>query len=390
MSSLLRETEDGIIRGPLNTKSERPEHIVPLPRMRPPLLDGRAWHINAPVRDPELKFSNAQLLDDLKGGASGARIELGWETLKVSKTSHIERLLDQVFTDLIPITLAPSSDNVTATNLLMNMKQLKNAVVNLGLDPIEDKSKLSDIIKACPKSWRAMTINGANVHDNGGTAVQEVAFIAASTAEVMRNLGTETAHAHLNIELAVDQDAHAGIAKIRATRRIYARIAESFGLKTTQIPIHAISSKRMLQGTDPWTNLLRVMSANFGAIIGGADYITARPFTDAIGHATPFGYRIARNMQLMMMEESQLGQVQDAAYGSYFHESLTNALAQKAWEGFQRIESLGGIQAYKTSKDYQADLDTSIAKRDALAEPVLGVTLHPAPDLRKAKTRHTA
>jgi len=83
------------------------------------------------------------------------------------------------------------------------------------------------------------------------------------------------------------------------------RIAEAFGAEN-QIDIHGESSLRMMQTVDPWTNLLRIMSAGFGAICGGADYITLRPFTDAPTTeprlATPFGYRIARNMQMMMME----------------------------------------------------------------------------------------
>jgi len=390
LSSLIRKTEDEIIRGPLNTKTTLPESIAPLGRMGVPLLDDRPWHINAPVRDPELKFANAQLLQDLKGGASAARIELGPNALFIAKSGDLERLFDQVYTNLIPITFAPSSSNMAAVKSVLDMKPLHKSVVNLGLNSIGDESFISETIASCPKNWRAITVDGASIHDQGGTAVQELAVMAATVVASMRKFGAETAHKHMSVELVVDQDAHINIAKIRAARRIYSRIADSFGLKKTQLPIHAISSKRMLQNTDPWTNLLRTMSANFGAVIGGADYITNRPFTDAIGHATPFGYRIARNMQLMMMEESQLGQVHDAAYGSYFHEDLTNEIAKTSWEVFQHIEGLGGIETYQSSGQLEDDLSASIEKRAAKAEPVLGVTLHPAPDLRNAKTRHSA
>lgn len=133
--------------------------------------------------------------------------------------------------------------------------------------------------------------------------------------------------------------------------------------------------------------MLRIMSAGFGAVVGGADYVTLRPFTDVIGGATPFGYRAARNMQLLMMEESHLGTVSDPAHGSYFHEHMSEELAQAAWAKFQTIEASGGVKTYLGSPDYKADTDAAIAAREDRGDPVLGVTLHKADPLREAKTR---
>ena len=149
----------------------------------------------------------------------------------------------------------------------------------------------------------------------------------------------------------------------------------------------ATSSLRMMQSADPWTNMLRLMSAGFGAVIGGADYITLLPFTEALGAATPFGYRIARNMQLMMMEESRLGHVEDAAHGSYFHERLSEELALKAWAKFQEIEKLGGIDAYTASGAYADDLKTAAESRADKDAPIVGVTLHAADAIREPKLR---
>jgi len=147
----------------------------------------------------------------------------------------------------------------------------------------------------------------------------------------------------------------------------------------------------MMQSTDPWTNMLRIMSAGFGSVIGGADFITTRPFTDAIGHATGFGHRIARNMQLMMMEESQLGQVKDAAYGSYFHERMTDSLARAAWTEFQQIESEGGID---NIEPFKARIKAAAKVRQEKADPILGVTLHPLDNdssaFREARIRRVA
>jgi len=195
----------------------------------------------------------------------------------------------------------------------------------------------------------------------------------------------------MGVELTTNQDGHLSIAKLRSARRIYARIAENFGVTDAPLSLHTITSKRMMQSTDPWTNMLRVMSAGFGAVIGGADFITTRPFTDAIGHATGFGHRIARNMQLMMMEESHLGQVKDAAFGSYFHERMTESLAQAAWAEFQRIEAEGGLD---NIEPFKARIKAAAKARAEKAEPILGVTLHPldkdSTTNREAKVRRHA
>jgi len=375
--TLIHVTEDGIIKGPLSTSQDRPENITPLFRNTPPLTDGRPWHIQAPVCDDNLSFANTQLLDDLKGGASSARLSLGKNGVPIRNANDLKRLFDQVHMELIPVSLTTHSE----ASVFELFSGYADAHINLGLSP--ETPELEALAAKAPKNWRLVTIDGASLHDEGATDVQELAFMATSLAYTFRKLG-DLAPAHICVELATHQDAHTSIAKLRAARRIYSRIAESFGYEDSRLNLHVISSKRMMQTVDPWTNMLRVMSAGIGAVIGGADYITTRPFTDALGNATPFGYRVARNMQLMMMEESQLGHVQDAAYGSYHHENLTEQLAQKAWAEFQVIESEGGLDSLVAFKSRIQSAVQSRADRD---DPILGVSLHPTDDNRKAEIR---
>jgi len=377
--SLLQQSEDGLPRGPLSTADDLPQNLAALPRAGAPLLDSRPWHICAPVRDPELGFANAQMLEDLNGGASAVRISLGKDGVTAKTANDVKRLMDQVYTDLIPIIIAPNNDAENA-QLFMDYKE---AALYLGLGPKTEG--LSELAANIPDTWQLITINAARVHDTGGTDAQELAYFAASAAHVYRTLGKAAAK-HIGVELTTNQDGHMSIAKLRAARRIYARIAESFGADNAALRLHVISSNRMMQSADPWTNMLRVMSAGFGAVIGGADFITLRPFTDALGT----DYRIARNMQLMMMEESQLGQVKDAAFGSYFHERMTESLAQAAWAEFQQIESGGGID---NIGPFKARIQTAAKTRADKAEPILGVTLHPTDKgnsaHRDAKTRRS-
>jgi len=373
--TLQSQTEDGLARGPLFDEANRPENHNAAPRVSAPLLSGRPWHICAPVMDPDGAFANEQLLADLKGGATAVRIMGG----TFARKADLKRLLEDVFLDLVPVVIAPGND---AAQFAPQLDSLRGTPVTLGLDPLSD---LPDI----PEGWRAFTANAAAIHEAGGMDALELAGFAATTAEAFRKHSPKVHH-HMSALLAVGPDAHLNIVKIRAARRLYAAVAGAFSIETPTLPIHVITSQRMMQSTDAWTNMLRTMSAGFGAVTGGADYITTRPFTDTsdrLGDATPFGYRAARNQQLLMMEESHLGQVQDAAYGSYFHERLTEDLAQAAWSKFQQIETGGGIEPYLTSGAFKADCEAGAEARDDRNEPILGVTLHPSNDVPTPEVR---
>lgn len=381
---LNRKTEDEISRGPWMRATNLPATLGLLGRTDLPLLEGRSWHIAAPVRDPDPSHANTQLLEDLRGGASAVRFEEGAD---LSSRANLKRLLEGVYTDLVPIQFSPDVLTGEAFDQLQSLDSLKTAMIWAGLDPSENTNVIANALETSPKNWRLMGLAPAKIHEAGGTDVQELSALAASLTEAMRLHGADNVCAHIVIELAADRDTHLTIAKFRAARRIVRRIAEAFSADGADIPICAVTSLRMMQTEDAWTNLLRVMSAGTGAVIGGADLVTTRPFTDGLGQATPFAHRIARNMQLMMMEESHLGHVSDAAHGSYWHEAITDQLAQKAWKAFQKIEAAGGWSTYKNSGRLQADLESSRAARERQNDPILGVTLHPAQNVKAPEVR---
>ena len=365
---LVRMTEDGVVRGPLFTADDLPPEYARLDRIDAPNLDGRPWHVTVPVSESDLDAANAQALENLKGGASAIRIE---DTVPIERRADLERLLDGVFCDLCPVVFAPGSRNRDVVGIALRTERLQSAHVCLGLDPSE-----VDDLSPYPGHWRALTVTSARIHEAGAGPVLELAVLAVETADAFRKFGPAAAP-HLVVEIAGDQDAHVGIAKTRAARRIVTRIADAFD-DSTVFPLHAVSSLRMMQAHDPWTDILRVTNAVFGAVVGGADFVLARPFTDALGPATPFSHRIARNTQLLMMEESHLGQVRDPAFGSYFHEALSERLAHEAWSLFQEVEGMGGLETFTTSGRLAERLDRDKAAReDAL---IIGVTLHPRPD----------
>ncbi len=101
----------------------------------------------------------------------------------------------------------------------------------------------------------------------------------------------------------------------------------------------------MMTQRDPWVNMLRTTIAAFSAGIGGADAITVLPFTAALGLPDRFARRIARNTQLLLLEESNVAKVADPAAGSGGIEDLTDKLCRAAWTLFQEIEAAGGAPA---------------------------------------------
>jgi methylmalonyl-CoA mutase len=139
----------------------------------------------------------------------------------------------------------------------------------------------------------------------------------------------------------------------------------------------------MMTRRSPYTSLLRTTIAATAAVLGGADSITVLPYTWALGRPDAEARRLARNTLNILAEESHLGRVADPGGGSAYLETLTDALARKAWQLFQEIEAGGGMTAALTSGALAERVADTAARRDRLiAEgklPLVGVTMFPEP-----------
>ncbi len=213
-------------------------------------------------------------------------------------------------------------------------------------------------------------------------------MMAAAAAAYARALGAvrlppDHALPRIVLGLSVDQQLLVSVAKLRAARRIWARIAGACGVEAPA-QIEARSSQRMLTAADPWTNLLRLTLAGFAGAVGGADALVLGSFTDALGAPTELARRLARNTQLILAEEAHLGRVADAMGGAWAIEALTNQLARQGWNCFQAIEREGGLAAALNSGALSAEVATVRRAREAaVAEgvlPILGVTRFPDPE----------
>lgn len=208
---------------------------------------------------------------------------------------------------------------------------------------------------------RVLSVSTELYHNAGAHAVQELAYALASTVSLIRSLLSSGLSVDGILQqvvwtFAIGRDVFLEVSKLRAARLLISKLLRSLGFNSGSgasnsassgtetasipvIPIHAVTSRRTLTQWDPWVNMLRVTTQTFAAILGGAEVITATPFDEALGIPDTLGRRLARNTHTILREESHLDAVQDPAGGSYFVESLTEALARAAWTQFQHIEA---------------------------------------------------
>ncbi|PHR59988.1 MAG: hypothetical protein COA43_08455 [Robiginitomaculum sp.] len=355
--ALVKKSEDGIALGPLFTQDEQIESTH-FSKTETPHLTGRPWHICQRIDHPDISHANTDILNDLNGGVSALSLCIdpsGENGVVLRKINDFQRLFSDVHTQLIPINLQPSEHGFARAALLCAHFQhdphINDIYLSLGHAPSDPQNEATlSLVKwvyAHTPHWKSLSVNGCPIHEAGASPAQELAFMAFQTVSYIRTLtqngfDANTARTLIDVHLSSDQDAHQGLIKFRACHALWAKIMDSFGVSSSSCVLHVQTSERMLAASDPWANFLRINSASFAAICGGASYITSLPFTHTLGLATPFARRIARNIQILQMEESRLGHVADPAHGSFMHENLTHALAQKAWEVFQHMESLRG------------------------------------------------
>ncbi|MFF3850625.1 methylmalonyl-CoA mutase family protein [Streptomyces sp. NPDC002328] len=396
--------EDGLRTRPLYTARDgAPE--PGFPGFAPFVRGGRAEGNTAGGWDVRQRHSAADgggaVLADLENGVTSLWLVVGGSGIPVSS---LGRVLDGVYLDLAPIVLDAGEEVETAARELLRLYEERGVAPeaargNLGADPLGheartgrtfDLAPVTALARRCAEEYpglRALTVDALPYHEAGGSAAQELGASLATGVAYLRaltesGLSVEQACAQLEFRYAATADQFLTIAKLRAARRLWARVAEVCGSPAaggqTQ---HAVTSPVMMTRRDPWVNMLRTTIATLAAGAGGADSVTVLPFDDALGLPDGFARRIARNTSTILIEESHLARVIDPAGGSWYVERLTDELAHAGWEFFQRIEGLGGQAAALRSGRLGQDLaETWQARSAKLAkrrEPVTGVSEFP-------------
>jgi methylmalonyl-CoA mutase len=314
---------------------------------------------------------NGTVLSALTDGTSALVLRVGDHGIA---PADVDRLLEGVFLELVPVLVDAGADYVAAADavlaLVTDLDDTRRAQlsVDLGADPLtaatsgRSAPSVDDVVATAAKAVgydggvRAVTVDGPAFHDLGASASWELAAAVAVGVEYLRlltsqGLSVRDALRQISFRFAADDDQFMTIAKLRAARQLWARVAEVAGEPDAgDATVHAVTSRPMMAQRDPWVNMLRTTLAAFAAGVGGADTVGVHTFDSAIpgglpGTATTFARRMARNTQLLLLEESHVGRVLDPAGGSWFVEDLTRSLAEEAWGHFQQVEAEGGFVA---------------------------------------------
>jgi len=338
---------------------------------------GAAWTVMQRVDHPDPAAANAQALDDLQNGATGLVLVFAGS---VSANGY--------GLDPSPATLARALNGVdlTAVAIDLNLSPPTRHVVRdfaalvqgrgISASKVDLRASINPIGGFAasgrgPRTWDELApafaalvgelaaadfhgpfavADGRIIHNAGGSEAQELAFALAGAVAYLRALearGMALAAARdaIYFRLSADADQFLTMAKFRAARKLWARVEQACGLKPRPVMIAAETAWRMMTKHDPYVNMLRTTIAVAAAGLGGADAITVLPHTAPLGLPDPFARRVARNTQLVLLEESNLARVGDPAAGSGALEAMTQELCTAAWSAFREIEQAGGVWA---------------------------------------------
>jgi methylmalonyl-CoA mutase len=236
---------------------------------------------------------------------------------------------------------------------------------------------------------RCVQPSGTLFSNAGAGPATELAYTLALGNEYMTSLTSkglkpDFAASKIGFSFGIGPDFFPEIAKLRAARMLWAIIVKGYGPRkdtSTLMHIHSVTGRWNKTLYDPYVNMLRTQTEAMAAVIGGADTITVEPFDVIFREPDNFSERIARNQQLLLMEESHLDKVADPGAGSYYIEELTSLIAREAWKLFLETENEGGFLAAMQKGVIQNNINTVSASRRSdvgkRRETLLGTNQYP-------------
>lgn len=358
---------------------------------------------------PDAKTVNAAVLHALENGTTDIQLDFTGSL----QPSDVSAALEGVIADLAPISVlagpalpevaeelysfVDSHRSVDAAKCLLELGAAPLTSELTGAADISLERAVELAVAAAQRSEtvRTFLVDGVALSNRGASNVQEIGYALAIGVAYLRaltdaGLTPEAALGQISFRFAATDDQFDTIAKFRAARALWARVAEVVGApEAGRAPMHAMTAPVMFSQRDPWVNMLRVTVAAFAAGVAGASSVEVLPFDYAVVGGQPqvshsFATRIARNTNLLLLEESHLGYVSDPAGGSYFVENLTEEMAAKSWKIFTETEAAGGFNAALEQVEQALDA-TWQARRDDIAHRRTKVTaINEFPNLAEA------
>ncbi|WP_110111258.1 methylmalonyl-CoA mutase family protein [Bacillus sp. CGMCC 1.16541] len=433
IQSLEKETYEGIFLKPLYSLEDIQSlvHVEELPGA-PSYVRGtkasgylqKGWEIAQEMNLPDTKRCNELLRSSLDRGQTMVALQLDTATanyidadvadhqdigdgVSISHLQDIEELFQGISLEEYPLFINTHFTSLPFLSLLTSYCekhdiQVSSLTGTIGMDPLGSmiqvgtspikREKMYDHMTDMTK-WasseenklRTILVNSHPYHNGGANAVQELAYVLATVVEytdecLKRGLPLQTVLNHMTISFSISSNLFMEVAKLRAFKVLWTNAVRAFQKDECVIPpfIHAKTALTTKTKYDAHTNILRGTVEAFAAVVGGVDALHVSPYDTLLQPCSEFSNRIARNTQLILQKEVHLTKVIDPVGGSWYVESLTQELAEKAWELFLDIEKQGGMYASLKEGFIQSSIQQTVEKRkkkvSTRTDRVVGVT----------------
>jgi methylmalonyl-CoA mutase len=421
--ALATPTLEGITVRPLYTAADAPVDpglpgLPPFTRgVRATMYAGRPWTIRQYAGFSTAEESNAFYRAALAGGQQGVSVafdlathrgydsdhprvvgDVGKAGVAIDSVEDMKRLFDGIPLDRVSVSMtmngavipvlasfivAGEEQGVPRTALSGTIQNdiLKEFMVrNTYIYPPEPSMRIvADIIAytaaEMPK-FNSISISGYHMQEAGANLVQELGFTLADGREYVRTalargMDVDSFAPRLSFFFAIGMDFFMEVAKLRAARMLWHRVMSEFAPKnrdSLMLRTHCQTSGVSLQEQDPWNNVVRTAYEALAAVLGGTQSLHTNALDEAVALPSDFAARIARNTQLILQEETGVTRTADPLAGSYYVESLTQELADKAWALMEDVERAGGMTAAVLSGMPKARIEETAARRQALID----------------------
>jgi len=396
---MLTSTYEGITLRPLYRREDVANlpHVESMPGFAPFVRGARVtgyaqhpWEVSQEIVVPSPSEFNNVALNYMGRGLNALNImldhatrdghdpdwaapeQVGAEGLSIATLADLERALQAIDLQKITLFVRCGASGMPFGALLAALARkrskvpvLRGCVETDPLGVLSHEGKLPQSMQAAYAEMAALTqwatqntphlqticVHSRAWHEAGANAVQELAFTLATGVEYLRamaqrGLDVGTVAPRMRFAVTVGSNFFMEIAKIRTLRLLWSCAVRAAGgdERAQQLSLHLRTSRWNKTVTDPYNNLLRATVEALAGVLGGCDSMQVGAFDEVVRRPDDFSQRIARNTQLVLQKECNLDQVIDPAGGSWYVESLTAELAQKAWSLFQEIEKLGGME----------------------------------------------
>jgi methylmalonyl-CoA mutase len=372
--TLLWTTNEGFTVKPFYTKADKTKHAINLSKS--------TFKICQKIIISDDKKANIATIDALERGANAIQFIA---KKKFDPAILFDKIDFNSFTVYFKFTFfdaefiheiskyIPSDNCFFQTDIIGSLAEVGNWFVNLK----EDYKALESIVNTVENS---ISVSGDLYQNAGANMVQQLAYSLAHANEYLNHFGAENAH-KIHFQFSVGSNYFHEIAKLRAFRLLWESLLNEYNVASIAAHLFVTPSTRNKTIYDYNVNMLRTTSECMSAILGGSNTISNSSYDVVYAESNEFGERISRNQLLILQQESGFKDAQNIADGSYYIESLTQQMAEKALIIFKQIEKGGGFIKQLKEGNIQRKLKENSTKEEAQFRKneliLLGTNLHP-------------